>query len=84
MTTSTQAFVRVAGMAALVACATGLAARGPALRPAAELIRSAVLDRVGASAEVSLTGLDVPGPAATFRSARPDPAGRAANRCGSR
>jgi flagella basal body P-ring formation protein FlgA len=55
---------------------TPLVARSPELRPAADLIRAAVLDRVGAEADVSLTGLDVPGSTTMFREARPDPEGR--------
>jgi flagella basal body P-ring formation protein FlgA len=68
----------IAALALAAATAPGLAANALGLRPAAELIRAAVVERVGADADVSLTGLDVPGPATEFREARPDPEGRLA------
>jgi len=57
-------------------CAPALVAGAADLRPADQVIRAAVLERVGADAVVSLTDLDVPGASMLFRDAHPDPEGR--------
>ena len=57
--------------------ATSRAAAGaaPAAMSATDLIRSAIVDRIGAGTEVSVVSIDVPDPSVRFREARPDPAG---------
>src|SRR5690349_11972745 len=72
----TRTCTALAVAAVLAAGGRGLAANGPGLRPAADLITAAVLERVGSDADVSLTNLDIPGSIAAFRGARPDPDGR--------
>ena len=79
MTRTARLVARLSAVAAIVVAAPGMsgfAAAASELRPAADVIRAAVLERVGAGAEVTLAALDVPGPATAFRSARPDPEGR--------
>jgi flagella basal body P-ring formation protein FlgA len=66
----------IVALALSTTCARTLGAGGAELRPAAEAIRAAVLERVGADAVVSLTDLDVPNASVLFRDAHPDPEGR--------
>jgi hypothetical protein len=54
--------------------AMALAAQAPATgTPAADVIRRAVLERLGPDVEVTVTPLGLPAPPAVFRTASPDP-----------
>lgn len=76
MLSRTARFVAALTAATLVVVPLVAAPRAPATGTAAEVIRDAVVRRVGGDADVTVLTVDAADPSARFREARPDPSAR--------